>query len=264
MSELATDVLDALEAIAPLRLAEPWDNVGLLVDPQGASSFERAFLTVDLTAETLQEASSQAADLVVAYHPPIFGGLKRLRSRWPRESLVMELIRQGITVYSPHTALDSVPGGMNDWLASALGAGEVRPILPAPGDMTAGAGRHVQLDQSVALSEALERIRKHLGLRHLRMAGGADMDKTIRSFGVCPGAGGSVFEKLPRVDLLLTGEMRHHDVLGRLADGSVVVLTDHTNTERGYLPVLAADLRKRCPGLDVVISEQDADPLRVI
>jgi putative NIF3 family GTP cyclohydrolase 1 type 2 len=85
----------------------------------------------------------------------------------------------------------------------------------------------------------------------------------VETLAVCPGAGGSLLRNA-RADLLLTGEMRHHDVLAANARGSTVVLTDHTNCERGYLPVLRDKLLEQLPDLGVVVSELDADPLRVV
>lgn len=254
-------VLDALAKLAPLELAEPWDNVGLLVDPTRSESFERAFLTVDLTDATWNEARAWGADLVVAYHPPIFSGLKRLRGDALTERVIVEVIRAGASVYSPHTALDATRGGMTDWLAEALGPGRVRPIQASPSAPDVGAGRLVELDAPVAFDEALARIKAHLGLTHLRVAGPGD--EPVRSFAACPGAGGSVFEKVGQVDLLLTGEMRHHDVLARAARGTRVVLTEHTNTERGYLPRFSERLGALCPGLEIAVSRLDRDPLDV-
>jgi putative NIF3 family GTP cyclohydrolase 1 type 2 len=86
---------------------------------------------------------------------------------------------------------------------------------------------------------------------------------------VCPGAGGTLFADLPRgpkgPDLLLTGEMRHHDVLDRVASGTSVVLTDHTNCERGWLPILRSALLARLGNsVSVALSTVDRDPLRIV
>jgi putative NIF3 family GTP cyclohydrolase 1 type 2 len=80
---------------------------------------------------------------------------------------------------------------------------------------------------------------------------------------VCPGAGGSVFEQVDEVDLLVTGEMRHHDVLSRASQGTSVILTDHTNSERGFLASLAKRLTDACLGLEVSVSKVDRDPLQI-
>ena len=79
MSFPSKDVLTALVALAPLELAESWDNVGLLIDPGAVQKFEKAFFVIDLTTETLAEALAEGCDLIVAYHPPIFSGLSLCR-----------------------------------------------------------------------------------------------------------------------------------------------------------------------------------------
>ena len=256
-------ILSVLQQLAPSQLAESWDNVGLLIDPTGRSTFERALVTIDLTETVLDEALKLGADLIVAYHPPIFSGLKHLRCTVAKERVVLRAIAAALTIYSPHTALDSVPGGMGDWLAQALGPGQTTPILAATSDPRAGAGRFIQLDQSLTIDQAVTLIKAHLGLKHVRV-GAPSTPCTIRTAAVCPGAGGGIFERLGHVDLLLTGEMRHHDVLERVARGSYVVLTEHTNSERGYLPQLAQDIEQRCAGLAVFVARSDADPLIVV
>lgn len=263
MARPIEDILDLLETLAPLGMAEEWDNVGLLIEPEAELLVERILLTIDLTEPVLAEAVQMRANLVIAYHPPVFKGLKRLTRRTASERVVADALRAGIAVYSPHTALDAAPGGMNDWLAGLLGPGSSRPILPHPRVEGVGAGRVVQLDNPIPLVEALGHIKAGLGLAGLRVAA-ADRhqeDELIETFAVCAGAGGSVFERLGQADLLLTGEMRHHDVLARVAEGQTVVLTDHTNSERGFLPKLLACLGENFPELTLRLSTKDADPL---
>ncbi len=256
-------LLSALEKLAPLRFAEPWDNVGLLIDPGERVEFKRALIAIDLTDRVLDDALGQEADLVIAYHPPIFAGLKRLRFSVAQERIVLRTLRAGLTVYSPHTALDAVPGGMCEWLARAAGPGRMAPVVPHESDAQVGAGRLVHLDRPVSLERAVSMVKAHLNLKHLRVSQ-AENPNVINTVAVCPGAGGSVFEKVRHADLLLTGEMRHHDVLARSAKGTSVILTDHTNTERGYLQHLAQDVVRHCPGLAVAVSQLDRDPLQIV
>lgn len=263
MTAARDQVLNVLRALSPEHLAEPWDNVGLLVDPEASPSWSHALVTIDLTQAAMDEAEKLGADLIVAYHPPIFAGLKRLRVTAPSEEIIIRALRSGVAIYSPHTALDAAPGGMNDWLAEAVGTGAALPIIPAQDDKAAGAGRLVELAVAISIEQAVERVKAYLGLRHVRVSRAAS-GENIRSVAVCPGAGGSVFEKVPHADLFLTGEMRHHDVLSRRARGSHVILTDHTNTERGFLPHYGANLTARCPGLLVTVCQVDADPLEVV
>lgn len=116
-------ILEVLESIAPVRLAESWDNVGLLTgDP--AQEVTRTLLTIDYTSAVADEAQHLQSDLIIAYHPPIFEPLKRVVA----ESLVYDAIRRGVAIYSPHTALDVAEGGTNDMLADAVGIGERQPL----------------------------------------------------------------------------------------------------------------------------------------
>ena len=111
-----SELVDALNAIAPTRNAESWDNVGLLVGDRG-HPVTKALLTIDYTAEVAEEARREGCDAVVSYHPPIFEAVKRVTG----ESLIFDAIRRGVAIYSPHTALDVVDGGTNDMLADVLG-----------------------------------------------------------------------------------------------------------------------------------------------
>jgi dinuclear metal center YbgI/SA1388 family protein len=260
-------ILASLEQQAPLRFAEPWDNVGLLLEPVAvadAAPVANALLTIDLSDDVLSEAEALGASLIIAYHPPIFQGLKRLRSSEPAERVVLRCAARGIAIYSPHTAVDAAPQGVNDWLLDAFGPGERTPCLPHAADPRFGQGRGVRLAAPLALADALSCIKLHLQLPQLRVATAARHERgaAIRSIAVCAGAGGSVFEKLSGFDLYLTGEMRHHDVRARTAAGSSVVLCEHTNTERGFLPVLAERLKLSIgSGVQFHVAACDRDPL---
>lgn len=115
------ELVDVLERLAPLRYAESWDNVGLLVGDREAE-VGRVLVTVDYSAAVAEEAQATGASLVVSYHPPIFGGVKRV----PHDAPWADAIRRGIALYSMHTALDVVRGGTNDVLADVCGVSAER------------------------------------------------------------------------------------------------------------------------------------------
>src|SRR5271165_7478659 len=124
-----SDLVGAMESIAPTAFAAPWDNVGLLVGDPGAR-LDRVLLAIDLTSAVLGEAAQGGqGGAVVAYHPPIFAAQKRFTSG----SIAFRAAAAGLAVYSPHTALDVAPGGTNDVLADALQMTERGPLRPAEG-----------------------------------------------------------------------------------------------------------------------------------
>ncbi len=119
------DLVDAMEAIAPTRYAESWDNVGLLAGDV-RNPINRALLTIDYTAEVAEEAKQAGCDAVIAYHPPIFSALKRITGE--TAPLLVDALSRGVAIYSPHTAWDVAEGGANDVLADAIGLAERRPL----------------------------------------------------------------------------------------------------------------------------------------
>lgn len=110
-----------LDHIFKIPLAESWDNVGLLIQPSAPIKVKRIFLTNDLTEPVLSEAIANGANFIISYHPPLFKPFKRLTQNSAKERIVVKCIENKIAVYSPHTALDAVAGGLNDWLLSPFG-----------------------------------------------------------------------------------------------------------------------------------------------
>jgi dinuclear metal center YbgI/SA1388 family protein len=121
-------VVAALDEIAPLRLAQSWDNVGLLVGNRKAAC-RRVLLCIDLTPAVLDEAIGGRFDLLISYHPPLFKPISRiLADSDGTDSLIHRAIAAGLAVYSPHTALDAAEGGTNDVLAGLCGLKDVGPF----------------------------------------------------------------------------------------------------------------------------------------
>jgi dinuclear metal center YbgI/SA1388 family protein len=370
-------LIGVLEALAPLELAEAWDNVGLLVDPRESErelEVERALLTIDLSEAVLAEALGERVECVIAYHPPLFQPRRRLSRRV--DAALFAAAAAGLAIYSPHTALDSVAGGVNDWLISGFGAGRVEALKPALGvddnaelklvifvpashvaplrsalaavgagaigayrecsftlqgegtffgdestnptvgekgrleraaesrlemvcpravlaeaaraiarvhpyeepawevyplapkpSAGAGVGRRVTLAHPAPLEALVERAKRHLGLARLRLAACPEhaRDKLISRVAVCAGAGGSVLGSNVDCDLFVTGELRHHDVLAHLAAGRSVMLCEHSNSERGYLPHFRERiLHASGASFELLIAKSDREPLDIV
>ncbi|NLK41825.1 MAG: Nif3-like dinuclear metal center hexameric protein [Planctomycetes bacterium] len=133
-------IREAIEQIAPLKLAQDWDNVGFLIgNPH--RDIKRILVTIDTTRAVAAEAKRFKADLILAYHPPIWDGLKRVTADGPTAP-IYELIQADIGVFAIHTALDTAAGGINDALASIFPLVEAKPI----GDYVADpAGPHYKI-----------------------------------------------------------------------------------------------------------------------
>ena len=127
-------IVSELHKMYPPCLAEDWDNVGLLVEPSSHAYqlVNHIVLTNDLTEQVFEEVEEAVpkVGLIIAYHPPIFKPMKTLTRRTAKERIILKAVESKIAIYSPHTAADSVYGGVNDWLAEGLVDGEVKPLRP--------------------------------------------------------------------------------------------------------------------------------------
>ncbi|XP_074858243.1 NIF3-like protein 1 [Carettochelys insculpta] len=150
-------LVSSLNDFASLSLAESWDNVGLLVEPSPPHTVSTLFLTNDLTEEVMQEALQKKADFILSYHPPIFQTLKRITWNTWKERLVIRALEHRVGIYSPHTAYDAIPNGVNNWLAKGLGACTTFPLHPSTAPSYPTLGTH-RVEFSMGHAEHLETV----------------------------------------------------------------------------------------------------------
>jgi dinuclear metal center YbgI/SA1388 family protein len=125
------NLLTWLENFAPSRLAESWDNVGLLFgDP--STEVTRVMTCLTVTPRSADEAIAERAQAIVSHHPVLFKATKSLRADRPETSYLWRLARDGVAILSPHTAFDNTVGGINDGLARRIGLVDVGPLRPSP------------------------------------------------------------------------------------------------------------------------------------
>lgn len=126
------DLMTFMNELAPLRLAESWDNVGLLIgDP--SDSVHKILTCLTLTPEVADEAVTEGANLIIAHHPILFRPTKTIRADHPATNVAWKLARHGIAVISHHTAWDGAKDGANHFICNALGLRNIRPMSPATG-----------------------------------------------------------------------------------------------------------------------------------
>ncbi|RPB01769.1 NGG1p interacting factor 3 [Choiromyces venosus 120613-1] len=274
-------VVNAVQKLYPQALADKtWDNTGLLLEApdrtdRPSPKTHKVLLTIDLTKAVADEAISLRSSVIVAYHPIIFRPLKSLTLANTQQESLLKLAQEGISVYSPHTAVDATIGGVNDWLADGISGGKReesgRVVIEGVKDVPdSGMGRIVTLNEPKEFQELVDRVKAFLGLKHV-MIGKPPGDKKIRTIAICAGSGASMFKNVD-VDLLFTGELSHHDALAAKERGVWFITCFHTNTERGFLrdvmkgkltEVLRNDVEEEGE-FEIVVSERDRDPFEIV
>jgi dinuclear metal center YbgI/SA1388 family protein len=248
-----------LAEFAPPRLAESWDNVGLLVGDQRAE-VRRVMTCLTVTPATVAEAIAERADLIVSHHPLPFSATKRLTTETVVGRMLLDLIAAGVAIYSPHTAFDSAAEGINQRLAEGLGLKEIEPLVPHVEGQ--GAGRRGRLEAPTALGDMACRAMKFLDVAGLHVVG--DLQRNVSNLAVACGAAGEFLEtaRAAGCDAMLLGEARFHTCLEAEAWGIGLLLPGHFASERFAVEALAGVLAQQFPELVVWPARRERDPLQ--
>lgn len=215
-----SEILEFFESFAPVVTAMDFDNVGLLIGDKSAE-VSRALLTLDITAETVDEAAALGCELIISHHPVIFQPLKRINTR----DAAYMLANRGISAVCMHTNLDlSEEFGVNTALADALGVKNLR--RSAVGEcLFIG-----ELEERTDILSFAQSAKAALGCEGLRYT---DAKPAVKTVAVSSGAGGSeIFAAADEgADVLVTGEIKHHEINAANALGVDVIDAGHFKSE---------------------------------
>jgi dinuclear metal center YbgI/SA1388 family protein len=128
------EITSYLESFAPLALQEDYDNSGLIVgDPD--NEITGAILTVDVIEDVVDEAIRKNVNLIIAHHPIVFSGLKKITGKNYIERVIIKAIKNDIAIYASHTNLDSTWGGVNSKIADKLNLKNQKILAPLKGEL---------------------------------------------------------------------------------------------------------------------------------
>lgn len=250
------DVGDRLDEWAPASLAGDWDNVGWMMgDPD--APLAGVLVSLDLTQDILNQAVSLGVNLVVTHHPPIFPSLRSVTADTWEGRLAGRCWREGLAVFSAHTNFDAAPGGLADELANRLGLIGTQPF-PEPGmPGPVGLARVGSLPEAMTPEAFCASLSRCLPHAFLRLVGEAPNQVTR----VAVQNGAYERELLPSLarvppDVLVTGDVRHHDALALSEAGLFAVDAGHQATELPFCRLVGAWLENTFPGLPVHIARE--------
>ncbi|MGY5353344.1 Nif3-like dinuclear metal center hexameric protein [Wenyingzhuangia sp. IMCC45467] len=126
------EITNYIEKIAPLAYAEDFDNVGLLVGNYNTEA-TGVLVTLDTLEQTVDEAIEKKCNLIISFHPIIFGGLKKFNGNNYVERVVMKAIKHDIAIYATHTALDNSFKGVSAKMCEVLQLKNKEVLIPQKG-----------------------------------------------------------------------------------------------------------------------------------
>ena len=254
------NVCSFLDQFAPTRLAEDWDNVGLLAG-DADSPANKIMTCLTITPASTAEAIERGADMIVSHHPLPFRALKRITTDQIPSRMLWQLIRANVAIYSPHTGFDSAMSGINQMLADRIGLTDTQPLNPIVDDEDGlGSGR-VGTAEIGSFGELVEICKQQFGLSGLHVVGSTN--NQIQKVAIACGSGGSFLGKAIAAgcDTFITGETTFHTCLEAESSGVNLLLLGHYSSERFAIEVLAEKLSSQFEQMEVWASEKESDPL---
>ncbi len=253
MKNSMNNMADIIETIAPLELAEEWDNCGWQLKLDNFDS-KKAMISLDITKETVQEAIERKVGLIVTHHPLFFGSISAIEEKTTLGKNIVNLIRCGISVYSAHTNFDKAVGGNNDYMANKLSLINVNQV----GDYL----RIGELTTGYAVEEFREYLSKALKCSYDKITVVGNESKRIKKVGVCTGAGASYWNTCMAngADALVTGDVKYHDALMINENEYTVFDCRHFQTEILFVENMVKILEKKCNEIELIPSTSQVDP----
>ena len=251
-------IIDSIESVAPRSAQENWDNSGMQVGDTGRD-IQSVLLTTDVTPEVVNEAIIRGCQLIISHHPLLFRGLKQVCGQTPQACIVEMAIKHDIAIYSAHTSLDSVQGGINTRLAEKLGLENYKILVPSENGDT-GLGVIGQLPEAVDYTDFIGQVHDILDCTYVRYTRPAK--QMIQTVALCGGAGAEFIETAIEqgADVYLTADCKYHEFQD--ADGRIGLIDiDHWISERHAREIFRDILTPL--GVQCYISTTDKTPIQL-
>lgn len=260
------DFLRLIERIAPIRLAEPWDNPGLQIGDSG-QKIKKIFSSLDPTLDALMNTSKTHAQVLFTHHPLIFKSVSHIEINAYPGQILARAAQTHISVVTAHTNLDVAKGGINDILANLMGLQNVEVLQPHDKEPGVGLGRVGNLPEPTDLYNLAKAVKKTLGADHIRLVG--QNKERVRRIAVVGGSGGSLTSSAAGsgADVLITGDVGHHAALEAKSLGIALIDGGHFHTEKTAFNIFCRHLEDflRNGGWEVEVETDSTqvDPIRM-
>lgn len=252
------ELIDFFEKIAPLQLAEEYDNVGLLVDGV-TDEIKSIIIALDADEQTVLAAESENAQLIVSHHPVMFRPVNHLTEQEGGQRTLRRLLQKGIGLYAMHTNFDSAKDGLCDAFLDCFGDFAERASFTGGED---GIGRVGQLLAPCTLRELLQKAKcAFCPDGFLRYVG--DENAVVDTIAVCNGGGADMIYEAQTLgaQVYISGDFKHHHARFAYENGLNVIEINHYDAEVGFCKLLAERLKNHFGDqLKVTISKYEQSP----
>ena len=244
------ELYDKLSLRIPETLREEWDNDGIMCCPDFSAEVRSALITLDVTEEIVDYAISRKFDLIISHHPLVFKPIGRLTESAPTERKLIKLVSNNISVFSFHTRLDKVEGGVNDVLSRLVGLTNTRPFGEG------GLGRIGVFAEETSLDMFCEFVKMQLGADAVRYA---DAYNPVRHVALVGGDGKDFVEAAINegADTYISGRISYNVMETAAELGINLIEAGHYFTENPVCEMLASLLSSIDSSIETEIADSN-------
>lgn len=261
------ELMEKLEALAPVSYACEWDNPGFLVG-RADKEIRRIQVALDATDEQVDQAIGTGTDLLLTHHPLIFKPLKKVNDEDFISRRILRLIQADICYVAMHTNFDIAPGCMADLAAERLGLRAEAP-LQVTGEYEGkpvGIGKIGILERAMTVEKLAKLVKERFDLPFVTVYGLEWVTEPVMRVAVSPGAGGSMIRHglACGVQVLITGDIGHHEGIDAAACGMAVIDAGHYGLEHIFMPFMKEYLQRVTMGTVEIATEVIRLPVQVL
>lgn len=259
---LVKDLVAVLAEIAPLQYQESYDNCGLLTGNMD-TEVSKILVTLDCTEAVIDEAIKLRCNVVVAHHPIIFSGLKKITGRNYVEKTIIKAIKNDIAIYAIHTNYDSVLHGVNAMICERLGILQPRILLAKNNGENVGSGMIGELEKPLETLAFLKFIKERMNAGVVRYT--PKIKEKVQKIAVCGGSGSFLLNAAiaAEADVFITADFKYHEFFD--AENHLVIADiGHYESEQFTKDLIKRHLLEKNSTFAVLVSSVNTNPVNYL
>ncbi len=261
---ICKDIISELERLSPIKYAESWDNVGLLVGRQDRE-VNKIMLALDATDSVISRAVELSVDMIITHHPLIFSPVKKVNDSDFVGNKILSLAENKISYYAMHTNFD-IMGGMSELSANIIGLDnqEILEVTCEEDGIQQGVGRIGEIVRRITIKQICEEIKDKFGLKNVMVYG--DTEYVPTKIAISPGSGKSLIKESYNrgCDLLITGDIGHHDGIDAVDMGVNIIDATHYGLEHIFMEYIHKYLIDVFKDKIEVVVEDTGSPMQIL
>ena len=219
------ELIERIEKKFPIDFQEKWDNSGFLIG-NIENELKNVLVCLEITPECIEQSKNKDCNLIISHHPLIFSGIKKIDMDFKGKK-ILELIKNDISVYSTHTAIDV--NGLNEYIFNKIGFTSEGIIVPTIEKYGYGNYQNIEISEK----EIVSMLKDKLNLDYVIKYGDK---KKFKKVGLVTGAGMDFINEVKKldIDLFITGDIKHHEAMDSVERGVNLIDITHQGSEKYF------------------------------